>query len=119
VLAFTAISTAINKADTRAWYTLPQVAQLYRGGIAPGEHMIELRNQSNGYVTRFPLKVAPGETRIVWVADIGGNARVAPASLNGKGGPVPYQGCGSLLNGYPAVMRPGGPKTLYGSGGAE
>lgn len=119
VLAFNAISTAINKADTRAWYTLPQTAQLYRGGLAPGEHLIELRNPSNGFVMRFPLKVAEGETRLVWVADLGGNARVASASLNGKGGPVTYQVCGSLLNGYPAVTRPGGPKTLYGSGGAE
>lgn len=116
VLAFNAISTAINKADTRAWYTLPQIAQLYRGGIAPGEHMIELRNPSNGYVVRFPLKVTEGETRVVWVADIGGNARVATASLNGKGGPITYQVCGSLLPGYPAVTLPGGPRTLYSSG---
>ncbi len=119
VMAFNAVSTVINKADTRAWYTLPQVAQLYRGAIEPGEHTIELRNPANGFVTRFPLKVAEGETRIVWLADLGGNARVATASLNGQGGPVTYQVCGSLLNGYPAVMRPGGPKTLYGSGGAE
>lgn len=115
VMAFNAVSTVINKADTRAWYTLPQVAQLYRGGIQPGEHMIELRNASNGFVARFPLKVAEGETRIVWVADIGGNARVATASLNGKGGPATYQVCGSLLSGYPAVTLPGGPRTLCGS----
>jgi hypothetical protein len=91
VMAFNAISTVINKADTRAWYTLPQVAQLYRGGVEPGEHAIELRNPSNGYVTQFPLQVAEGETRIVWVADIGGNARVATASLNGKGAPATFR----------------------------
>jgi hypothetical protein len=69
-----------------------------------------------GFVARFPVKVAEGETRIIWVADIGGNARIATASLNGKGGPVTFQVSNSMLPGYPAVMLPGGPKTLYRSG---
>jgi len=114
VFAATAVATAINKADTRAWYTLPMIAQLFRSGIAPGEHTLELRNQANGYVTRFSVKVAAGETRLVWVADLGGNARVATASLNGKGGPVTFGVCGSMQAGYPPVSLPGGPKTLYG-----
>ncbi len=113
VLAFNAISAAINKADTRAWYTLPMAAHLYRGGIEPGEHTIELRSQGSGFVTRVPVKVAEGETRVVWVADFGGNARVATASLNGKGAPADFQVCGSLLAGYPAVTLPGGPRTLH------
>jgi hypothetical protein len=116
VLAFNAVSTIINRADTRAWYTLPMVAQLYRGGIAAGAHTLELRNQANGYVVRFPLQVAAGETRIVWVADLGGNARVATASLNGKGAPATFQVCGSLLNSYPPAMTPGGAKTLHRAG---
>lgn len=116
VMAFNAISTIINRADTRAWYTLPMVAHLYRGGVAPGEHVFELRSLSNGFVTRFPVTVAEGETRLVWVADIGGNARVASASLNGKGAPATFNVCGSLLSGYPAVTLPGGPRILYGSG---
>jgi len=116
VMAFNAISTIINRADTRAWYTLPMVSHLYRGAVTPGEVVLELRSQSNGFVTRFPVTVAEGETRLVWVADIGGNARVATASLNGKGAPATFAVCGSLLSGYPAVTRPGGPTTLYGSG---
>ena len=116
VLAFNAVSAVINKADTRAWYTLPMSAQLYRGGVAPGEHLFELRNQVTGFVTRFPVTVAEGETRVIWVADIGGNARIATASLNGKGGPATFQVSNSMLAGYPAVMLPGGPKTLYRSG---
>jgi len=99
VFATTAVATIINRADTRAWYTLPMVTQLYRGGIAPGQHTLELRNQANGFVTRVPVKVAAGETRLVWVADLGGNARVATASLNGKGGPASFAVCGSLLSG--------------------
>ena len=109
----TAVATAINKADTRAWYTLPTVAHLYRGACQPGEHTIELRNQTNGFVTRFPVEVAEGETRLVWVADLGGNSRIATTSLNGKGAPTAYHVCGSLQAGFPPVMLPGGPKTLY------
>jgi hypothetical protein len=112
VLAFNAISTVINKADTRAWYTLPMSSQLYRGKVAPGEHLFELRNQVTGFVTRFPVKVNEGETRIIWVADIGGNARIATASLNGKGGPTTFQVNNSMLAGYPAVMLPGGPRLI-------
>ena len=112
VMAFNAVSAVINKADTRAWYTLPMTSQLYRGGVTPGEHLFELRNQVTGFVTRFPVKVAEGETRIIWVADIGGNARVATASLNGKGGPTTFQVCNSMLAGYPAVMLPGGPRLI-------
>ena len=114
VLVVTALATAINKADTRAWYTLPMAAHLFRGGFAPGAHTLELRNQVNGFVTRIPVSVAEGETRLVWVADLGGNARVATASLNGKGGRATFQVCGSMLAGYPAVTLPGGPRTLYG-----
>jgi hypothetical protein len=113
VFLVTAVASAINKADTRAWYTLPTVSHLYRGAFQPGEHTIELRNQVNGFVTRFPVKVAEGETRLVWVADLGGNARVATASLNGKGAPAAYHVCGSLQAGFPPVTLPGGPKTLY------
>lgn len=114
VFVFSAVATALNRADTRAWYTLPMVSHLYRGGIAPGERTLELRNQANGFVTRFPVTVAEGETRLVWVADLGGNARVATASLNGKGAPATFRVCGSLQAGYPPVTLPGGPKTLYG-----
>lgn len=112
VMAFNAISAAINKADTRAWYTLPMVTHLFRSGVTPGEHLFELRNPATGYVMRFPVKVAEDETRIIWVADIGGNARVATASLNGKGGPTTFQVCGSMLAGAPAMMVPGGPKLI-------
>ena len=115
VFVTTAVMTALNKADTRAWYTLPRVSHLFRGGLSSGEHTLELRNQANGFVTRFPLTVAEGETRLVWVADLGGNARVATASLNGKGGPATFRVCGSLQAGYPPVTLPGGPVTLYGA----
>lgn len=113
VFAISAAATAINRADTRAWYTLPMVTQVYRGGVKPGTHLFEVRNQVTGFVTRVPVTVAQGETRFIWMADLGGNARVATASVNGKGAPVTYQVCGSMLAGYPPVTLPGGPRTLY------
>lgn len=116
VLAFNLVSTIINRADTRAWYTLPMVAHLFRGGIEPGAHSLELRNQGTGYVTRIPVSVAEGETRIVWIADLGGNARVVTASLNGKGAPTSFQVTGSLLHGFPAMALPGSAMTLHGAG---
>lgn len=104
VLAFNTLSTIINKADTRAWYTLPMGCQLYRGPVQPGEHVFELRNRNTGFVTRVPVTVSAGETRLVWVADIGGNARVATASLNGKGAPTTYLVGNSTLAGFPASV---------------
>ena len=112
VLLLNVGKTIFTRADTRAWYSLPMVTHLYRGGVRPGEHMMELRNPANGFVTRFPVKVAEGETRIIWVADIGGNARIATASLNGKGGPTTFQTSNSMLSGYPVVMLPGGPRLI-------
>jgi len=112
VILMNAGKTLLTRADTRAWYTLPMAVQLYRGGVEPGAHTFELRNQVTGFVTRVPVDVAEGETRIVWIADIGGNARVATASLDGKGAPTTFQVCGSMLAGYPPVTLPGGPRTL-------
>jgi hypothetical protein len=102
VLAANIFSAVLNQADMRAWSTLPMGMQLYRGGIAPGEHLLELRNQATGLGMRIPVQVAPDETRIIWVADIGGRARVATASLNGKGGATTFQICDSMLPGDPA-----------------
>jgi hypothetical protein len=97
VLAFNALSALLTKADTRAWYTLPMAAQLYRGPLAPGLHNLELRNAANGSIIIIPLTVADGERRLIWVADLGGNARVATVSLNGKGAPPTFAVCGGVL----------------------
>lgn len=119
VMLFNAASTLINRADTRAWYTLPMATQLYRGGIAPGAHTLEIRSPVTGYALQIPVTVAQNEIRLVWVADLGGNARIVTASLNGKGGPTTYQVGGSLLSGYSAVTLPGGPRTLCGGAAAN
>jgi hypothetical protein len=97
VAAFNLASSIINKADTRAWYTLPQVAHVYRGNVEPGEYNLTLANQSNGRTVTFPVTVARGETRFIWVEDPAGRARVVTASMNGIGAPTACSAIGSLL----------------------
>jgi len=99
VLAANLFTAVFGGADTRAWNTLPMSAQIYRGGVPPGEHLFELRNRATGAIMRFQLRLAQDETRLVWVADIGGNARVATASLNGRGSRSTYDRCPSILPG--------------------
>ena len=94
---FNLVSAIVNKADVRAWYTLPMVAHVYRGGIEPGEHNLTLTNQANGRSATLPVSVAPGETRFVWVGDIGGQSRMVSASMNGKGAPAAYRALDSLV----------------------
>jgi len=95
--AFNLISAIVNKADTRAWYTLPMVAHVYRGNVEPGEHQLTLRNQANGRMVSFPVSVALGETRLIWVGDLARRSRVVTASMNGKGAPTTFTGIESLL----------------------
>lgn len=108
--------TLFTRADTRAWTTLPMAVQIYRGDVTPGAHTFELRNQLTGFVTRVPVTVAEGETRIIWMADLGGNARVATASLDGTGAPTTFQVCCSLLAEYPPAALRDGPRTLRRTG---
>jgi len=98
VAAFNLGSAILNKADTRAWYTLPQVVHLYRGNIEPGDYTLSLVNQANGRTVSFPVSVARGETRLIWVGDPAGRSRVVTASMNGVGAPAAYTAIGSLLN---------------------
>lgn len=97
VLLSTAIASAINRADTRAWYTLPMVTHIWRGAVDHGERTLELRNPSTGLVTRVPVTVAQGESRLIWMVDTGGNTRAASASLNGRGAPATFGVYNSVL----------------------
>ncbi len=104
VMAFNAISTIINKADTRAWYTLPAISYLSCHPVEPGVQTLYIRNPATGYQIEIPVEVSPGERRLVWIADIEGCSRVGTASLNGKGAPPTFKVDGSLLT---------GPRVLY------
>jgi hypothetical protein len=104
VLAFNAISTVINKADTRAWYTLPAIAYLSCHSVQPGEQTIFVRNPTTGYQIEIPVEVNPGERRLIWIADIEGCSRIGTASLSGKGAAPTFNVSDSLLT---------GPRALY------
>jgi len=97
VCLFNLIMTAVNEADTRAWYTLPMVTHVYRGNVEPGVHHLTLMNQASGQTVSFPVSVAEGETRFIWVGDLAGRSRVVTASMNGKGDRTTYTGIESLL----------------------
>ncbi|MDD3276501.1 MAG: hypothetical protein PHP93_05570 [Kiritimatiellales bacterium] len=91
MMAFNAISSIAATADTRAWYSLPMDTQLYRGSISPGTHTLECRSPINGTLLTIPVTVEEGETRLVWIADTGGIAVAATATLSGKGLPPTCQ----------------------------
>jgi len=104
VMAFNAISTLINKADTRAWYTLPALAYLTSHPVEPGQLRLHVRNPATGYQIEIPIEVSAGERRLVWIADIEGCSRIGTASLNGRGAPPTFKVDDSLLT---------GPRVLY------
>jgi hypothetical protein len=90
MMAFNAISSAAATSDTRAWYSIPMDTQLYRGSITPGSHILECRSPLSGEPMIIPVTMAEGETRVVWIADTGGIAVAATASLTGNGLPRTY-----------------------------
>ncbi|MDD2598562.1 MAG: hypothetical protein PHO37_04985 [Kiritimatiellae bacterium] len=106
VLAFNAISTVINKADTRAWYTLPAIAYLSCHPIQPGQQTIYVRNPATGYQIEIPVEVNAGERRLIWIADIEGCSRIGTASLSGKGSAPTFKVDDSLLTGPRALYLP-------------
>ena len=86
-----AASSLATTSDTRAWYLLPMVTHLYRGPVAPGTHALRFRNTATGAVMEVPVTVAEGETRLIWLADLGGFRCVATAPLAASGDPPRYQ----------------------------
>jgi hypothetical protein len=99
VMAFNAISAVINKADTRAWYTLPSLAYLSVHPVEPGKQTLFIRNPATGYRIEIPVEVMAGERRLIWVADMEGCSRIGTASLSGKGASPTFKIDDSLLTG--------------------
>jgi len=91
MMLFNAVSTLAITSDTRAWYSIPMETQLYRGSISAGAHTLECRSPIREASLSIPVNVSEGETRVVWIADTGGLAVVATASLSGKGELPTYQ----------------------------
>lgn len=85
VFAVNAIVSAIRKADTRSWVTLPAVQYVWSNGeMDPGEHNIDLN--VDGKTVSAKVALCPGETRILWIAQTGAIIRGASvkASANGN-----------------------------------
>ena len=91
MMAFNAVSSIASTSDTRAWYSIPMATELYRGSISPGAHTLECRSPVSGAAITIPVTITEGETRLIWIADTGGIAVAATASLSGKGLPPTYQ----------------------------
>jgi hypothetical protein len=91
MMAVNAASSIASTSDTRAWYSIPMATQLYRGSITAGTHTLECRSPVSGASLTIPVTIIEGETRLVWIADTGGMAAAATASLSGKGLPPTYQ----------------------------
>jgi hypothetical protein len=66
------------------------VTHVYRGPLTAGTHVLQFRTVRGATLT-VPVTVADGETRLIWIADTGGIAVAAAASLSGKGLPPDYK----------------------------
>ena len=80
------IVSALRSADVRSWATLPAAQQAWCAhSLEPGTH--EVRVMVNGRTVTARVPLAAGETRVLWLADLGGTLRGASASLCAKGAP--------------------------------
>jgi len=84
VFAGNLVVSAIRRADTRSWATLPVAQQVWRDAeMAPGVYDVELYVNGRKTVARVPL--AAGETRLLWLANTGGTLRGASVPVGGRG----------------------------------
>lgn len=65
VLAVNATATALRRADTRCWRTLPRGEQVWSSVVSPGVH--EFTINLGGQVQTVTLDLLPGETKILYV----------------------------------------------------
>lgn len=84
VLAVNAVATAVRRADTRSWATLPDGQQVWsEGAMAPGEYRIGV--SVNGRTVAVPVSLAAGDVKLVWISDCGNLFRTGVMSLNDYG----------------------------------
>lgn len=74
-------NSAADRADTRAWYTIPMAVQIARLPLTAGTHKLNLVNQHSGLNTVININLQENERKLVWVADMGGRASSCVVSL--------------------------------------
>ncbi len=80
VFAANAIISALRRADTRSWLTLPAQTQVATvEDITPGAYALKLTTVHG--VTTFECTLKADETRLIYVADVARGARLASCSL--------------------------------------
>ena len=73
--------TAAREADTRSWATLPDGQQVWsEDDMAPGTYQLGVN--VNGRTISTPVTLAPNETKILWLANLGRDFRTGTASLS-------------------------------------
>lgn len=80
VLAVNAVASAIRRADTRSWATLPDGQQVWsEGAMMPGNYGIGI--SVNGRTVSVPVTLESGDVKLVWVVNSGQLFRTAVVSL--------------------------------------
>lgn len=75
-----AVISAMRRADTRCWVTLPDGQQVWSdGAMSPGDYQLGI--SVNGRTVTVPVSLAAGKTSVLWIADDGMNFKTATARL--------------------------------------
>ena len=80
VFAANTVVSAIRRADTRSWITLPDGQQVWDDGeMEPGNYRIGVN--AGGRMTAVDVNLSANETRLLWIADSGASFQMAQAAL--------------------------------------
>lgn len=80
VFAANAVVSAMRRADTRSWVTLPDGQQVWsEDAMPPGAYKLGVA--VNGRTISVPVTLAAGDVKLVWIADCGARAQTAVVSL--------------------------------------
>lgn len=80
VLVVNAVASAIRRADTRSWATLPDGQQVWsEGAMTPGDYRIGV--SVNGRTVSVPVTLKSGDVKLLWVVDSGQIFRADVVSL--------------------------------------
>jgi hypothetical protein len=87
VFAGNMVVSAIRRADTRSWSTLPAMQHIWcDSDMPPGEYSLCVGADGSSIPVKVPL--SPGETRIVWIAKTGAVWHGVSACIGGAGAPL-------------------------------